>query len=53
MNLLYLDPGAGSLIIQIIIATITAIIVFYKRIIIIAKTFLRHLFWKGHENGEN
>lgn len=42
MHLLYIDPGSGSILIQIIAASIAGIAIFFKRI----KLFVKGIFTK-------
>lgn len=48
----YIDPGAGSLIMQVIIAGIVSVLVFLKNIRIILKKFIDNLF-KSKEKNEH
>ncbi|MCX7954863.1 MAG: hypothetical protein N3A01_06705 [Bacteroidales bacterium] len=46
MNLLYIDPGNGSLLFQLIVAAMVTIVVFFKRI----WRFIA--FWKKDKNND-
>lgn len=46
MHLLYIDPGSGSMLIQIIAASIAGIAIFFKRI----KIFIKGFFTKKDKN---
>jgi hypothetical protein len=44
--LLYIDPGSGSYLIQVIAATILGIAFFFKNIVLYIKLFFQRIFGK-------
>lgn len=44
MILLYIDPGAGSLIIQVLIAGAVSVIMFFKNIRLVISDFFNKIF---------
>lgn len=47
MILNYIDPGSGSLILQLLIASFVAIVTFSKRVKMVFTAYFRKLFKKG------
>lgn len=52
MILLYIDPGAGSLLIQAIIAGIVSILVFFNKIKLYLVYIFKRIFKGGGKNEE-
>lgn len=50
MVVLYIDPGAGSLLFQAILSGFLTIIVFYKRTIMFIKTLFKKREMKNNED---
>jgi hypothetical protein len=48
MNLLYIDPGSGSLLFQALLSGLLTIIVFFKRIV----NYIKYRFGKGRKSKE-
>ena len=51
--LLYVDPGSGSYILQILIAGIISVIIFFRNIKLYVKTFFYRLFKKKADHDGN
>jgi hypothetical protein len=49
MILLYLDPGTGTVIIQIIIAGLASLVVYFKQLRIFLFDFIRRIFKKKRD----
>ena len=51
MILLYIDPGAGSLVIQVLIAGAVSALMFFKNIKIVVSNFFNKIFKTTKKNG--
>ena len=49
MILLYLDPGTGTVIIQIIVAGLASLIVYFKQLRIVMTNIYRRIFKKNRD----
>lgn len=50
--LLYIDPGSGSYLIQVIAAAVLGIVFFFKNLKLFVKDFFYRLFHKKKRNAE-
>jgi hypothetical protein len=53
MNILYIDPGSGSLLFQALISALLTIAVFFNRIFFFFKYFLKKIIKKKNNKSEN
>jgi hypothetical protein len=49
MILLYLDPGAGTVIVQIVVASIASVVVYYKQLRTVISNIFRGRFKKKRD----
>ena len=47
--LLYLDPGSGSLLFQVLLSAMLTVAVFFKRLMIAFRVFLTHFRLRRHK----
>lgn len=52
MNLLYLDPGSGSLLIQVIIAGAISLMMYFKKIKLVVSNFINKIFKWNKKNDQ-
>jgi hypothetical protein len=51
MSLLYIDPGAGSLVIQVLIAGAISVLMFFKNIKLVVSNLFNKIFKSNKKNG--
>ena len=51
MILLYIDPGAGSLLIQVIVAGALSVLIFFKNLKLVLSNFFGKIFRCNKKNG--
>jgi hypothetical protein len=51
MILFYIDPGTGSLVIQVLIAGVVSVLMFFKNVKLVVSNFFNKIFNNYKKNG--